>query len=613
MADSSADRLAVIHRHLTKDSGDKVAPKIPSSIPKKRQELLRWNGWGYEDSGFVLNNLGTEQHPKYVFTFSGSRYEIASADLPHFYDWACTTIGVHPGKKKDPQGEPSYPEPILNEGFVNGLKNTSMTFSFEGMDRLFRAHGHTLHDIALLRGGQFLRIPDVVVWPECHSHVEELVALAFKYNVAVVPIGGGTNVTGAVDCKRDEQRMIVSLDTSQMNQILWIDDGNLVAHVESGIIGKDLEDRLQKRGYTTGHEPDSYEFSSLGGWVATRASGMKKNRYGNIEDLVVALRAVTPSGEWRSSGTYPRVSTGPDMNHVMIGSEGTLGVITEVTIKIRPIPPLRKYASFVFPDFDCGVKFMRQVARDRCQPASLRLMDNQQFQFGQALRPSKGPFGLIVDGLKNFYLTRLKGLDINKICVATIVMEGTIKEVAVQEEKLNTIGLEFQGIPAGEHNGKRGYQLTFAIAYIRDIGLNYGVVAESFETSVPWDRVVNVVNNTKSRLEKECADRKFSHSFISARVTQVYDAGACIYFYFAFNYGTMSMLQAVEVYEELEIIARNEIMASGGSLSHHHGVGKIRKKWLPSILTSNAINVLHSIKNTVDPQNIMAAGNLVFD
>ncbi len=108
-------------------------------------------------------------------------------------------------------------------------------------------------------------------------------------------------------------------------------------------------------------------------------------------------------------------------------------------------------------------------------------------------------------------------------------------------------------------------------------------------------------------------DRKFSHSFISARVTQVYDAGACIYFYFGFNYGTMSMLQAVEVYEELEIIARDEIMASGGSLSHHHGVGKIRKKWLPSILTSNAINVLHSIKSTVDPQNIMAAGNLVFD
>ena len=162
--------------------------------------------------------------------------------------------------------------------------------------------------------------------------------------------------------------------------------------------------------------------------------------------------------------------------------------------------------------------------------------------------------------------------------------------------------------------------------------MDYGMVAESFETSAPWDRVVNVVNNTKDRLHKECtgnissflllfpsttivfiSDRKFSHFFISARVTQVYDAGACIYFYFGFNYGSMTTLQAVEVYEELETIARDEIMASGGSLSHHHGVGKIRKKWLPAVLTSNAIKVLHSIKSTVDPQNIMAAGNLVFN
>lgn len=288
-------------------------------------------------------------------------------------------------------------------------------------------------------------------------------------------------------------------------------------------------------------------------------------------------------------------------------------MVTEVTLKIRPVPPLRKYASFVFPDFDTGVRFMRQVAAERCQPASLRLMDNEQFQFGQSLRPQKGAFGNFVDGFKNFYLTKLKGYDIEKICVATIVMEGTSKEVAIQDEKLTGIGLEMNGIPAGEHNGKRGYLLTFMIAYIRDVGLDYGMVAESFETSAPWDKVVNVVNNTKSRLNQECIDRKFSHFFISARVTQVYDAGACIYFYFGFNYGDVSPLKAVEAYEELETIARNEIMASGGSLSHHHGVGKIRKKWLPTILSDNSIQVLRSIKNTIDPQNIMATGNLVFD
>jgi len=522
-------------------------------------------------------------------------------------------MGIDPLNKSLSKDEPTvYQDPILNEEFMAELKTTPITFSLDGRDRAFRAHGHTLHDIATLRIGEFPRIPDIVVWPECHSHVEQLMNFAVKHNVAIIPFGGGTNVTGAVECSPDEQRMIVSLDCSQMNKILWIDECNLVARIESGIFGKDMERRLEAKGYTVGHEPDSYEFSSLGGWVATRASGMKKNRYGNIEDLVVALRAVTPMGEYRSSGAYPRISTGPDMNHMLLGSEGTLGVITEVSLKIRPIPPVRKYASFVFPDFETGIRFMREVARQRCQPASLRLMDNEQFEFGQALRPAKGPFGLMLDGIKHFYLTRLKGLDIKKICVSTILMEGSASDVAAQEAKLNDIGLAHDGIPAGEHNGKRGYQLTFVIAYIRDIGLDYGTVAESFETSAPWDRVSAVVANTKHRIESECIARKFSHYFISARVTQVYDAGACIYFYFGFNYGSMPMMEAVHVYDELETIARDEILASGGSLSHHHGVGKIRRKWLPTVLSSSSIEVLKTIKRTVDPKNIMASGNLLF-
>jgi len=606
-----ANRLSVISRHLSPHNS---AVKVPGSIPKRRQDVLHWNGWGFKDSGFVILPKTEGPNPEYVISFRGNRYSFGdNADLPHFLTWVQDKLGIDPKKKAISKDEPTvYQDPKLNEEFMADLQKTSIAFSLDGRDRSFRAHGHTLHDIATLRTGEFLRIPDIVIWPECHNHVVQLMSFATKHNVAVIPFGGGTNVTGAVECSSTEQRMIVSLDCSQMNQILWIDEYNLVARVEAGIIGKDLELRLEEKGYTVGHEPDSYEFSSLGGWVATRASGMKKNRYGNIEDLVVALRAVTPSGEYCSSGAYPRISTGPDLNHMMIGSEGTLGVVTEVSLKIRPIAPVRKYASFVFPDFETGTNFMREVARQRYQPASLRLLDNEQFEFGQALRPAKGPFGLLLDGIKHFYLTRLKGLDIKKICVATIVMEGSASEVAIQEARLNEIGLAHNGIPAGEHNGKRGYQLTFVIAYIRDTGLDYGVVAESFETSVPWDRVSAVVTNTKHRIETECIARKFSHFFISARVTQVYDAGACIYFYFGFNYGSMNLWEAVHVYDELETIARNEILASGGSLSHHHGVGKIRKKWMSAVLSSSSIEVLKTIKRTVDPNNIMATANLVF-
>ncbi|KTG36183.1 hypothetical protein cypCar_00038370, partial [Cyprinus carpio] len=360
---------------------------------------------------------------------------------------------------------------------------------------------HCLHEVFALREGRIGRVPDVVVWPSCHNDVEKIVELACKHNVCLIPYGGkylrGTSVSSALECPREETRSIVSLDTSQMNRILWIDEKNLTAHVEAGIIGQDLERQLNERGYCTGHEPDSMEFSSLGGWVATRASGMKKNIYGNIEDLVVHIKMVTPRGVIEKSCLGPRMSTGPDIHHFILGSEGTLGVVTEVTLKIRPVPEYQKYGSVVFPNFQQGVACLREVARQRCAPASIRLMDNEQFQFGHALKPQVSSiFTSFLDGLKKFYITKVR-----KNC-------NCVKRLSVM-----------------------------------DLGMDYYVIGESFETSVPWDRV-----------------------------TQTYDAGACVYFYFAFNYRGLS--DPVHIYEQVEVCthaAREEILANGGSLSHHHG------------------------------------------
>ncbi|KAI0207104.1 Alkyldihydroxyacetonephosphate synthase, peroxisomal [Lamellibrachia satsuma] len=193
---------------------------------------------------------------------------------------------------------------------------------------------------------------------------------------------GGTSVSGALECPEHEKRMIISLDTSQMTKILWIDEKNLTACLECGIVGQDLERRLAEKGYCTGHEPDSIEFSSVGGWVATRASGMKKNIYGNIEDLVVHVKVVTPQGVISRNCQVPRISAGPDIQQFVLGSEGTLGVVTEVIMKIRPLPECQKYGSVVFPNFEKGVDCLREISRQRSAPASIRLMDNEQFQFG---------------------------------------------------------------------------------------------------------------------------------------------------------------------------------------------------------------------------------------
>jgi len=319
---------------------------------------------------------------------------------------------------------------------------------------------------------------------------------------------------------------------------------------------------------------------------------------------------VTPTGTIQKGCEVPRMSCGPDVHHVVLGSEGTLGVITEVTLKIRPIPKCSKYGSIVFPDFQSGVAFMREVAKQRCQPSSIRLVDNEQFKFGQALRAVPGFFTSINDAIKRFYVTRLKQFDVNTMCVATLLFEGSKESVESNEKQVYAIGKEYNGLPAGETNGLRGYMLTFIIAYIRDFGLQFKIVAESFETSVPWSKTLSLCNNVKKRVKEECGKRGIKHYLISCRVTQTYDAGSCVYFYFGFNANNIA-LDPVQAYEEVESCARDEIIASGGSISHHHGVGKIRQKWVPDTISPQSVAVLRAIKNEVDPKNIFGNQNLI--
>lgn len=581
-------------------------------IPKRRQDVLKWNGWGYRDTKFTFDNYPASN----VCQVTGDRYKISGHKLPVLYDWFSKVIGANLDRKSLAQPEMTadqIPKAIINDSFMLDLKKTNISYSDDPQDRLFRAHGHTMDELFILRYGKFERIPDIVIWPESQEDVEVLVKLATDYNVAIIPFGGGTSVTWALVCPKNEKRMIVSLDTSQLNKILWIDEKNLTACIQSGINGQELERLLAEKGFCTGHEPDSMEFSTLGGWIATRASGMKKNQYGNIEDLLVHLTLVTPKGTIKKSCQVPRISSGPDIHHFILGSEGTLGVITDATLKIRPLPPVVKYGSVVFPSFDEGVKFMREVAKQRCSPASLRLLDNAQFLFGQALKTENNSFlQSAVDGFKKFYITKLKGFNPELMCVATIVFEGNKEDVLNLENKIYSIAKHYGGLPAGEENGEKGYMLTFSIAYLRDLGFDYYILAESFETSVPWDRVTDLIKNVKSSIDRSCKSAGINYPcYVSARVTQVYDAGACIYFYLGINYYGVN--DPVKLYNDVEKAARDEILACGGSISHHHGVGKIRSYWLKSTIGEHGIGMIKAVKEYIDPSNVFASGNLTND
>lgn len=371
-----------------------------------------------------------------------------------FFFWQQATIPV--------------PEPILNQAFISCIQQTSIAYSLKDADLVFRAHGHTVHEAFILTSGSFVRIPDLVIWPKTTGDVMEIVKLAVRHNVAIIPFGGGTSVSGGLECPVHEKRMIVSLDTALMNRCLQIDESNLTATFGAGITGKDLEEYLAQHGLCTGHEPDSFEFSTLGGWVATRASGMKKNVYGNIEDLMLHAKMVTAVGVVERNCVVPRISCGPDVHNMILGSEGTLGVITEVTIKLRPLPECRKYGSIIMPNFETGISFMREVARRQLKPASIRLVDNEQFIFGQALKPEIESFVTeFFDYMKKLYVTKWKGFQVDQMCVVTLLFEGSQKDVQSLEKETLELGEHFGGLSAGEENGKRGYMLTFVIAYLR--------------------------------------------------------------------------------------------------------------------------------------------------
>ena len=591
-----------------KDQASIIYPDAPPAPSPAEEESL--DVWGFRDTRFDFNENGH-------VIIHGSRYELSGKELPRFLPWVREVLqcDVNPRNMNAPSYPTTIPDPQVSSAFVNDLKQFLRPDQLDkaGEMRLRHGHGHTQEEMYSIKYTRLGRIPDIVVYPESEAEVVNLVEAAKKHGVSLIPYGGGTNVTDALRCDTREQRTIASVDMRRMNRILWIDRTNMMACIEAGAVGRNIMRELEKYGVTMGHEPDSVEFSTLGGWIATNASGMKKNRYGNIEDLVLDVGVVTASGKLERTSASPRESVGLDLRRLIFGSEGILGIITAAVVKIFPLPGVQKYGSVLFPTFEHGFAFMYDLAREAIPPASVRLVDNLQFRFGLALKPkSQGMLADLKSKAERFFVTTVKGFEPGKMVVCTLVFEGTSAEVEQQQRHLYRIAARHGGMKAGAENGRRGYQLTFSIAYIRDFLMNYYIIAESFETSVPWSHALALCENVKRRLVDEYQRRGLpGKPFVSARVTQIYPTGVCIYFYFGFYYKGIPNPQ--EVYLELENMARDEILKSGGSLSHHHGVGKLRRAFLPRIMSETAIRWKHELKKSLDPANIFGAGNQGLD
>ena len=451
----------------------------------------------------------------------------------------------------------------------------------------------------------------MVFYPESEEEAVKLINLAKQFDVCLVPFGGGTSVSSALQIPESETRMVVAIDTRRMDKIEWINEEDRRVCVQAGITGSRLEELLGEQGFTVGHEPDSIELSTLGGWIATNASGMKKNRYGNIEDIVENVTMVSPNGKIEQVDPITRASIGITPQNILFGSEGNLGLITKAILKLHKKPDLKKYNSAVFPDWETGVKFLYELSKTSFIPASVRLVDNVQFRFGQALKPKSEGIKKYIDNLKKFMVINIKGFDPYQMCASTFVLEGSREEVAYQEKNIAKLAQAHGGLFGGSENGKRGYMLTFAIAYVRDFLTDFYIIGETMETSVPWSKIHATCQAASQKLIELHKKHKFPGiPYMSYRIPQIYHTGVCIYFMLGMSVKGIS--HAEDVFGSIEYEIRKVIMENGGSISHHHGVGKLRKDFMADTLSQSSIDLIKNIKKVQDPKNIFGIGNNVF-
>lgn len=581
-------------------STPKTGRIVPDAPPIEDDTQLAHDAWGFRDTAFQMLDNGS-------VTLTGNRYALSGLELPSLLPWVSDVMRVNFRESALPKTSfpPAIPASRADEAFINALQQIVSTsaLSLDPLVRLRHGHGHTVEEIYALRHGGLARVPDVVVYPESAGDVEKLVQFAAAQDACLVAYGGGTNVTDALRCSDTDPRIVVSVDMRRMNRVLWIDPENQTACVEAGAVGRHLATTLAHHGFTIGHEPDSYEFSTMGGWIATHASGMKKNRYGNIEDILLDVQVVTSAGLVARTPVVPRDSIGADPRRWILGSEGRFGIITQAIVKIRPLPETEQHDAIVFKSFEEGVSFLHDLTKSGRVPASVRLVDNTQFQLSQTLKPGVEGIGVLKRRVEKWYITRAHGFDPARMVACTLLYEGTREEVASQQATVKRLAKQYGGVHAGAENGAKGYQLTFGIAYLRDFVMGFGVLAESFETTVSWTDVLQLCARVKQRLLTEFAILKLpGQPFITARVTQLYDSGVCVYFYLGIHHGTVA--HPTDVYATLEHAARDEILNCGGSLSHHHGVGRLRREFLPRVLSPAARAWDDNIKKAVDPQRL---------
>lgn len=501
-----------------------------------------------------------------------------------------------------------YLQPNTNEGSLGHLKKVveqeqpAIKLNTDYPTRLKKSIGNGYVDFLQLFKKEPFIVADAVLVPQNHAEVLAVLQMANRNKWIVLTYGGGTNVVGAFRMT-NVMKPTVILDTSEMNKAISIDIENHTATFQTGIVGPKLENILNEKGFTMGHFPQSFEYSTLGGWIATRSAGQESSKYGKIDDMVISVKIATPQGTVDTQ-VYAADAEGINLKNLFLGSEGTLGVITEAKVKIYPMPVKKQWVVAVFGTFHQGKNALQSMTQSGLKPTIIRLSDENETEILSLISEKKR--GALPYLKAIFGKGLLKYHRIEKINLMMLRFDGDWEEVEIRTQKaLKTIH-SHGGVPLGSTTGQHWEKNRFQLPYLRDDFWEKGFLLDTAETVVAWESAEVLRTKMREELLKSAAFGQ-ERGILFAHLSHVYANAVTIYFTIITK---KCPVDAQKQWEEIKTIVINTILEAGGALSHHHGVGIDHRKWYLAKTDKLTLAILNSVKNTVDPNGILNPNKL---
>lgn len=467
------------------------------------------------------------------------------------------------------------------------------------LERIVHAAGKGYPDLVRLRAGRPQGAPDAVLYPGSRAQLAELLGECVRSSIAVVPFGGGTSVVGGVEPLRGAQHAVVAIDMGRLAGIVGLDEASLTVTARAGMRARELEQELAARGYTLGHFPQSYEYVSIGGCAATRSAGQASTGYGRFEQLVRGLKLTAPRGEINLRAT-PASAAGPSLREMLVGSEGVLGTIDELSLRVRPAPAERVYEGAFFADFHAGSEALRELVQRHLAPDVARLSDAGETGMSLALAGRGGATGV----LGRAYV-RVRGYAGG--CLAILGFEGEGRALASRRERALRVVRAHGGLPVGGSPGRAWLRSRFSAPYLRDELLTHGVMVETLETATQWSNLLalhGAVGDAIGRALGACG----TPGIVMCHVSHLYETGASLYFTFI---ARQLPDEEIPQWQAVKAAASSAILAGGGTITHHHAVGRDHAPWLEDEIGPDGVRALRALEAELDPTGIMNPGKLL--